>query len=426
MKTATIWRCLLVVSLLYAFSTNTIHATTTRGLYVNDFKNIIGQEAREDSLLQFAYQQGVNYLLLYNLYHIDQEQFDLSNPLSAQPLAAFIEKAKARYGIVEVGAVGETASSFIKVDLYNASHPNPQQQIDVYNIEFEFWNRQLNQNYYCPTYLSPYGAGCSNEEVFAFYYHELLQIKNLAQTKGKKLETYIGKPTMEQCALIGQTCDRVLVHYYRKSDVYSDGASIYNYNPHRLKALAPESGQLAILPIFSNRPSHMGEWLESHDMDEALETFLYGDQGFNEEEGDWKRTLSIEGDQWYRYTDFIGMPFYLPAVQALAPTSLQKDILEEAPPQTITRSFNTSTSLVSERPQAFPNPVAGQSRVFLSRLDGDAEVALRDYSGRIVKNYQIGAATNVGIEVSDLPAGWYVLDIQEEERRTLLKLLVSY
>ena len=52
------------------FSIN-LNAQGTKGLYVNDFKNIIGDPIQEDALLEFAQQEGFNYLLLYlSLIHI--------------------------------------------------------------------------------------------------------------------------------------------------------------------------------------------------------------------------------------------------------------------------------------------------------------------------------------------------------------------
>ena len=116
-------------------------AQTTKGLYVNGFRDIVGDSLKEDTLLRFAQDYGFNYLTLYNLYHIHTQKFSITDSAAAQPLADFIEKAKTQFGIREVGATGETFSSFTNIDDYQRDHAaNPNQQFDAYNIEFEFWN----------------------------------------------------------------------------------------------------------------------------------------------------------------------------------------------------------------------------------------------------------------------------------------------
>lgn len=275
-----------------------------KGLYVNDFKNIIGQKDKETALLNFAKKEGFNYLLLYNLGYIHKKMFRLNDAKSSLVLAQFIYRAKTEFGITQVGAVGETAKSFDAIDQYNQMHQgNSFYTFDVYNIEFEFWNKNLIADYYCPTYINTPTTNCSKEEAFDFYLSNLKEIKKRAHKVNIKCETYIGKPTPAQCKEIGKVCDRVLVHYYRSSDLYKNGESIYQYHDYRLSALAPEKGTLQIMPIFSARDNHMGPWLEKHSKEEAYETFNYGVKGFEEISAEWKEHIKMQGAQWYRYTD---------------------------------------------------------------------------------------------------------------------------
>ncbi|MEM9819484.1 MAG: T9SS type A sorting domain-containing protein [Bacteroidota bacterium] len=293
-----------VLSLMSLFLWQTLFAQDIRGLYVNEFKHIIGQAQEENELLQFAQSQGFNYLILYNLYHIHHHLFDLSQKESSMPLANFIRKAKTEYGILEVGAVGETFASFDRIDQFNQNHAaDPMACFDVYNIEYEFWNTELNESYYCPNYLLKEGFDCSDDGSFEFYIHQMQQLHQLAQSRGIKAETYIGSPTDEQAQQLGMACDRVLIHFYRKSDVYENGNSIYNYKSSRLAALAPTEGQLEVMPIFNSRDHFMGLWLHEHLQDQAYTTFTEGQQGYDEAEGDWKAHLNLVGYQWYRYTD---------------------------------------------------------------------------------------------------------------------------
>lgn len=277
-----------------------------KGLYVNDFKYILGQKDKEQQLLTYAQEEGFNYLLFYNLSYIHQHMFDLGKPESAQVLADFIYRAKTEFGIQEVGAVGETSRSFEGIEEYNSRYGEKVgYSIDVYNMEFEFWNKELLKSYYCPTYIEDSGGACNEKEAFRYYLQNLKAIRDLAHARGMRCETYIGLPTHAQCEAIGEVCDRVLVHYYRRSDVYQNGNSIYQYHDYRLPALAPKKGVLQILPIFSARKNHMGPWLKKHDLNEAYQTYQKGKNGYEEMNGKWKDHLHIPGAQWYRYTNLV-------------------------------------------------------------------------------------------------------------------------
>ena len=294
---------IFIFSFLFIFQ---IHAQieSTRGLYINNFKYIIGDPVAEDELLNFALENGFNYLLLYNLHHIQTNLFDITDNESAAPLSQFIFKAKTQYGINEIGGVGEKLASFDKMVLYNELHENDANyRIDVFHMEFEFWNSKLIGTYYCSTYLEKNGHPCTKEGAFDFYYNELTEVDNLTASLGLKSETYVGNPTNSECHDIGGIVDRALVHYYRKSDVYKNGNSIYNYKKYRLHNLAQDEGVLSVLPVFSSRSYHMGPWLLENPMEQAYDTWLYGQNGFVEDEGDWKDHINVEGFQWYRYTD---------------------------------------------------------------------------------------------------------------------------
>lgn len=297
----------LAVSSFFLFSAYfSVTKQEVKGLYVNDFKYILGQKDKEKDLLNYAKAEGFNYLLFYNLPYIHKHMFNLGKTESAQVLAAFITEAKTKYGILEVGAVGETSRSFEGIHQYNKLYGEAEEsRIDVYNMEFEFWNKDLIESYYCPTYLDDNVEDCTEKEVFRYYFKNLRAIRDLADAVDANCETYIGLPTHAQCEAIGSVCDRVLVHYYRKSDVYNNGNSIYQYHDYRLSALAPKKGILKIMPIFSARENHMGLWLKSHTMDEAYKTYHEGKNGFEEMNGKWKEHLDIPGAQWYRYTNLV-------------------------------------------------------------------------------------------------------------------------
>ncbi len=291
---------LLLITVLTSFG---VQGQNTKGMYIDGFKNIIGNTEKEDELLCYAQEEGFNYLLLYNLTAVHRQHYDLTEWESAQVLASFIERAKTEYGINEVGAVGEKFSSFEKIISYNQLYKGePNKQFDILNIEFEFWNKHLYENYYCEKYLQPRGLPCTTDGAFEYYIKQLKKTAKVGKKNGLKTETYIGSPKPTHCKAIGATCDRVLVHFYRKSDTYKNGNSLFNCKTERLKHLAPHKGTLKVLPIFAANDKFMADWLNSHPADQVFETYMNGQAGYNSCEEDWKDHISIDGFQWYAYS----------------------------------------------------------------------------------------------------------------------------
>ncbi len=291
---------LLLLVLLFSLQ---LSAQSVRGLYVNDFVEIIGNPAAENELLEFAQQHGFNYLLCYNLYFIHSQKFSITEAASAQPLADFMRRARRDYGIQSFGVVGESARSFERLETYNQLYPDAAARFDVFNLEFEFWNQNMIDKYYCDTYLSENQLSCDTAGAFTYYHQQLVQIKQQASRSGALTEVYIGKPTPGQCKKIGAICDRVLVHYYRSTPLYNNGNSIYNYLSYRLPALAPAQGTLDILPIFGAGPKFMGDWIGQNSLSEAFSIYMDGQNAWYPKTESWKNQLNITGAQWYRYTD---------------------------------------------------------------------------------------------------------------------------
>lgn len=278
------------------------------GLYVDDFKNILGDEIAETSLLEFAQDNGFNYLLLYNLSYIHTHKYDLTDPDEAIILANFIERAKTDYGIAQVGAVGEKNASFDKVEVFNTLFGDSWfQKIDVLNLEFEFWTDVLSDvfGYYCENYLEPGGYPCTNAGAFDFYRDQLELIDERAHDMGIISEIYLGYTSDEESIALGERVDRILLHHYRTNHVYGDGSSIYNYHTYRIRAIALSERKPAVMPIFSSRSYHMGPWLEDHSLHEAMETWLYGIDGYYDDDSEGVSELPISGNIWYRYTSFL-------------------------------------------------------------------------------------------------------------------------
>jgi len=222
-------------------------------------------------------------------------------------LANFLNTAKTTYGINQIAVVGEKNSSFDRIKIYNSFYPTePNKRFDVFNLEFEFWNSNLTDpgEYYCTTYLTPNGLPCTNSGAFDYYDDQLALMKAYGDANNIITETYIGSPTAAQSDIIAQNTHRVLVHYYRTSDVYGSGDSIYQYNTHRIEDLAANNNVI-IMPIFSGQPSHMYTWLLSNPLTQPYDTFINGTNGYNDQTGDWKDNVTFDGYTWYRYTTLL-------------------------------------------------------------------------------------------------------------------------
>lgn len=269
---------------------------TVKGLYVDNFSNILGDIPAEDSLLNYAQTNGFNYLALYEL-HLVHAQYDMTNFSSIAPLAAFINRAKTQYGIQQVGAVAENYWFFLnRVHVYNQAHPNVNEKFDVYNLEFEFWIAASTgpSSYYFTTYLQPGGYPCDTSGAFQFYKSELRQIDSLANTIGKISETYVGWPTVGQCHQISALTDRVLVHAYVTNDNVA-----YGYTQTRLSYFGTAAAPTDIIVIFSSESAFMGPWLASNQEAQAYTTYS---ADFAAETAGWTSGINLIGYQWFAYT----------------------------------------------------------------------------------------------------------------------------
>ena len=359
-------------------------------MYVNDFKLIVGDVAAENDLLEFAQDSGFNYLILYNLYYIHNNQFDITGPTSSIPLSDFINKAKTLYGIHSVAGVGETYDSFGNFHAYNQLHlGDPTRLIDVYNMEFEFWNSGTTApgGYYCTSYLDPEGLTCDTANAFDFYLEELCRLDSLCDAHEYiNSETYIGNPTEGQCTALSGCADRVLVHYYRSSDVYGDGSSIYNFKNYRLPALAAAAELSRVMPIFACTEEFMGEWLLTNPHDKAFDTWLNGTDGYTDDVGAWKTNTCVDGQVWYRYT-------------CMNDDAILTGIEEEE---------EVSEFLI------YPNPAADYLTVEFTEIVQKIEVV--DLMGRVVPVPINGQSNKAVVDVSSLHSGIYVLRTESFSR----------
>ncbi len=384
----------------------------TKGMHVNDFKYIIGDAEKEDELLAFAQLHEFNYLLLYNLHFIHTQMFDLTDPVAAQPLTDFIAKAKNQYGILELGAVGEKAASFDKILAFNANNNQLDSiKFDVFHIEFEFWNSRLINDYYCSTYLEDNGYSCDITGAFEFFIDQMSLTKASTDTLGLKTEAYIGLLKPNQGPLIPPVADRLLVHYYRKSDVYNNGNSIYNYKKYRLQYIASDSIDMAILPVFSSRSYFMGPWLADHQMDQAFDTYMNGQNGFMEEDAEWIANIDIQGHHWYRYTEL--KEYAVPPPQGL---QIGSDINEAA-------SERSTDQFEEQSFQYFPSPARDYINL---KSNIDTEVGLFSSNGLLLNTFPLNAHSIHKMDTQNLTNGIYVLHVKSGTKVQVFRMQVFH
>ncbi|WP_027420781.1 T9SS type A sorting domain-containing protein [Crocinitomix catalasitica] len=382
------------------------------GIYVDDFKSILGDPAQETLLLEYCQSEGFNYLVLYNLSYIHDEMYDLTSRLEADVLGDFIERAKVDFGIVQVAAVGEKNASFDKIETYNELYTgNWFRQFDVLNLEFEFWANVEGDvfDYYCTKYLIPNDLPCTNEGAFTFYERELEAIDIRAREMGVLSEIYLGNPSEEEAASLVELVDRVLLHYYRTSDLYGDGRSIYNYKLDRFYSFLESERQPAIMPIFSARSYHMGPWLEDHSLHLAFDTWYDGARGFSSDDHEGLDELTIAGYQWYRYTSLLAIDPYF-----------------YGGPKGDDDSGSSDSDKLTDDPSVYPTLFSDAIKINIPFLYQGREnsVEITDVNGKIVLKDLLVDGLNT-IEVPVVAKGFYIANIVSNDQVIYSEKLIS-
>ncbi len=250
-----------------------------RGIYVDCFSAILGNQDDERNLLAFAMDRDVDYLAVYG-------------PPVGSPdeslLETFMGMAKQEYGINEIGASFGSEPAFDNVISFNDRHA---EKFDVLNLEYEYWN--------------------NDPKDFERFKAILEHMRAVSQPTGLRVEAYIGWPASEKEAReIADRVDRLLVHAYRNSPV-----DTYDYTRTRLSWFARPERPLDVSPIFSAEDGFMGPWLATHPMSEAES--LYS-ASFEAEAGEWRYGVALLGFQYFTYTGFPGAA--TPVVRITNPT----------------------------------------------------------------------------------------------------------
>jgi hypothetical protein len=196
---------------------------------------ILGVPVNENSLLQFCYDHGVNYLALYDMRSVNwlsETSTNTSSP-GKTVLANFIAKARTS-GITEIGAVTSgSASNVSNIISYNNTRTQQIYRFDWMNLELEYWN---------------------GDSTFADWLSRLTYMKQQATGATAyplSIEVYLGWPDYAESFDMLPHIDRLLLHDYSSTKVPD-----YKYTQGRLQdeiglACAALNKTLDLMPIFS-------------------------------------------------------------------------------------------------------------------------------------------------------------------------------
>lgn len=382
----------IFILLLLVFN---LKSQNTKGFYIDGFNTILGNTAREDSVLLFAKNNGFNYITLYNVYQVNSST-PLTNTTSAQGFANFINKAKTQYSITEVGVAAENYTFFRNViHVYNQQHSSINQKVDVYNLEFEFWipSSVSAGSYYCTTYLQPNGFSCDTAGAFGYYKKTLKRIDSLANATGQKSEAYFGFFNIGQGKQIVQTgVDRVLLSIYIPSANYSQSYQ-YNYVNPRLQYLASANTTIKVMPLYSSEPSFMKTWVNTNSFFLPYTNFA---SSLTAETGSWKTYIQPEGIQWFAYS-------FLPKknlTTGITENSIESNII------------------------LYPNPSSSFFTIEVPNFDDNTSISIKNILGEelfFTKLYQY----QQNIDISYFKTGVYFVKVYLDNKSFTKKLIIQ-
>lgn len=292
--------------------------TIFRGLYVSDLGGKLGT-SRSAEVLQYAKQEGFNYLDVYGLGSV------IGSSSKEAQLAAWIRSASAQG--VRVGATGGSGTSWADRARYNRSRYSPKERFSGFNLEYEYWRADSNQASLLATW--------AKDSAY------LVQM----DTTGKNLELdgwtqYVGwypSPLQARApALLQARTTYHLIHYYRSKPEAA-------YGKHRLDSIEALGARLKkqqiVRPIFSAEPApFMQTWFRTASPDSAWKSWLAQLRTFN-----YKWIVS-DGYQVF-HDDFLRVARPLRAVNAAARSANNEIPL---PPTFINEPTNSHLRLKDE------------------------------------------------------------------------------
>lgn len=289
MRTIFIICCLLTVTNIFS---------RQRTLYVDNFINIIGSPSKEDKLLLFAKKNNIKTLILYQLNKVDKI-WNLKDPRKNNILSEFINKAKTKFSIQNVGASGESSSFFTNViDPYNKTRNNADEKFDIYNLEYEYWSKKASgpNGYYCVNYLKSNASPCTREGSFNYFIENLKALKKLSKNNIHpiKIEAYLGYFSQKEITAIVKYCDRLIIQTSGKTPNTS-----YKFAKKSLTLISNSSSNIKTSILYTTRMDQMGHWFKTNSLKSSEQQFF---NAMNTNNVQLKAKLNLDGFSYHTYS----------------------------------------------------------------------------------------------------------------------------
>jgi len=263
-------------------TSNIDNPATHKGMYIDGANNIIGNTTKENALITYAVNKGINSFAFYGLKSV------ISSSSNYAKVASFLSRC-AQNGITNFvyvivyypGSVNGLDTTYIRK--YNNSRSSSSEKFKGVNLEWEFWNGATSWSTYLSTLKSYYNwtrkisPNLSNEVYFGWFSNP----STIPQTMADELVRY---------------CDRILLHDYRTSPSVSYMESRMEY----LGQAALNQGKTKkIIVLFSAESDFMGPYYTTHSFNTAYQEIVdqYNDASFTGKGG-----LRVYGWHIYNYT----------------------------------------------------------------------------------------------------------------------------
>jgi hypothetical protein len=287
-------------------------ANTSGNVIVDPNYSILSIPEKEDSLLKYAHDHHITYLILYDVHRV------FGNSVYENYLCSFIQKAKDNYCISKIGIASSCAAMFDNVAVMEPSEPyvfaspnHPSSlsfvqykhefsdpmfylaeatklglrattfnddcnyKIDVLVTEYEFWNSGTDN---CTDATATKDQKYQSYQSLITYMDAIRDDYNLNHSHQMRVETYLGYLN-QNTAYTHQNianwidgsyngkkrCDKILLHYYSTTPtgLYSRTTSGINYTGYYNTRFVDFSQNTTnanskVLPIFSTENTNWG------------------------------------------------------------------------------------------------------------------------------------------------------------------------
>jgi hypothetical protein len=254
---------------------NNNSSTHARGIMVDHAYSIIGDSINEKTLLDFAHLNNFEYLVLYQMDQI------LNDNSQTEALNLFIKRAQDEYSINNIIAVVSDTDTAQQVIDFNYTHSY---KIDDIDYECEYWNVALK----CPS--------------FSDYKTNLIWIHNNTIGLTLSIDATIASASEQESADVKYYADKVFIRTY-----VSQPSTAFSSISDQLLYLSPVSDStIQVWPIFSNDSSYMGAWLSNwtqlkDGMTDAENTVLT-----NLADSSLTSSVKLTGFWYFKYSNFSG------------------------------------------------------------------------------------------------------------------------